>query len=504
MMRFMVRSKYVTYICCALICLVLSGCMVGPNYHRPSIPVPAAYKEVHAKDWCVAKPADLFHRGQWWKIFHNKQLNVLEAQLNINNQNIAVADAQYQQARALVDEARAAYFPTLAASASLIFSQVAGSSGSTGSGSSGNSSSTSSGSGGGGSGSFSNATTTYSFGLNASWEPDIWGAVGRAVEASVAGAQASKAQLAAMRLSMQGSLAQDYYELRGVDSDKKLLDQTVHDDKKALQLTLNRFHQGVGSMVDVVQSRSQLETAQAQAINLGITRGQFEHAIAVLIGEAPADLTIKFHPFFGSPPTIPPQFPSRLLERRPDIAAAERNMAQANAQIGVAIAAYFPAFTFTPTGLIQGINNFFTAPLYSWSFGPQLAETILDGGLRAATVAAARANYHATVAQYRQTVLAAFQDVEDNLVAVHVLKKEYIVRYKAAKDAKLALQLVLNQYKAGTVAYTDVLVSQINAYNAEKAAVDVTTLRMTFTVGLIKALGGGWNARATAAFRPTE
>ncbi len=234
-------------------------------------------------------------------------------------------------------------------------------------------------------------------------------------------------------------------------------------------------------MVDVIQAKSQLETAQALLINLGINRGQYEHAIAVLIGEAPAFLTMRYHPFFGNPPSIPTELPSELLERRPDIAAAERTMAQANAQIGVAIAAYFPVLTFTPSWSVQTIGNLFSAPLYSWSIGPQLAETLFDGGLRAATVRAARANYDATVAQYRQTVLAAFQNVEDNLVSVRVLKSQAVVQNQAAADAKTALGLILNEYKAGTA-----------SYSAEKSAVDVNTLRMTSTAGLIAALGGGW------------
>jgi NodT family efflux transporter outer membrane factor (OMF) lipoprotein len=399
--------------------------------------------------------------------------------LNINNQNIIAANAQYRQARAIVDEARAGYFPTLSASLSVIRQYQSGS----GSFSSSSSSSSSG----------AVTTTNNQASLNASWEPDIWGSVRRTVEADLSAAQSSEAQLAATRLSAQASLAQYYFELRGVDSDRELLDKTVKDDKKSLQLTLNRFHQGTGSKVDVLQARTQLEDAQALAINLGITRGQYEHAIAVLIGKAPADLSMSYRPFHGLPPLIPAQLPSQLLQRRPDIAAAERTVSQANAQIGVAIAAYFPTLTFTPAAAVQSFSNWFTQPIYSWSIGPVLAETLFDGGLRAATTRAARANYDATVAQYRQTVLSAFQDVEDNLVSLHVLKAQAVVQNQAARDAESTLALVINQYKAGTASYTDVIVQQIIVYNAEKAAVDVTTLRMTSSVGLIKALGGGWN-----------
>lgn len=460
--------------------ILLTACVVGPDYHRPPVAVPTAYKETRAKDWCVAKPADLNDRGQWWETFHEPTLNSLESQLNISNQNIAAAQAQYKQARALVDQARAAYFPTLSASATLVRQKTVMPASVTASGLN----------------SVNGPATTHTAGLDASWEPDIWGSTHRSVEANIAAAQSSAAQLAATRLSAQASLAQYYFELRGVDSDKQLLDATVKGDQKILQLTQDRYKHGVAALSDVVQARSQLENAQALAINVGINRAQYEHAIAVLIGKTPAELSLPNKPFFGTPPTIPPQLPSQLLERRPDIAAAERTMAQANAQIGVAIAAYYPNLSFAPTAYVQnnGYNNWFSMPLLSWAVGPTLAETLFDGGLRSANTAAARANYEATVAQYRQTVLAAFQDVEDNLASLRVLKSQAVVQNAAASDAKLALQLEINQYKAGTVAYSDVLTSQINAYNAEKSAVDVTTLRMTSTVGLIKALGGGWHA----------
>lgn len=469
--------RKIFYLFILLTDMTLSGCTVGPDYHRPSMPVPTSFKEAHTKNWNKATPADLFQRGKWWTVCHSPTLNALETQLTVNNQNIIAADAQYRQARALVDEARASYFPTLNTSLSST-RQYQGSNTS----SSGSSKSAS-------------TTTNNQANLNASWELDTWGSTRRTVEATVAAAQSSEAQLAATRLSAQAALAQYYFELRGVDSDRELSNKTVKDDKKALQLTLNRLHQGTGSMVDVVQARSQLENAEALDIHLNIIRGQYEHAIAVLIGKAPADFSLPSNPFYGLPPHIPLQLPSALLQRRPDIAAAERKMAQANAQIGVAIAAYFPTLTFSPTASVQSFSDWFSAPIYSWSIGPLLAETLFDGGLRAATTKAARANYDATVAQYRQTVLSAFQDVEDNLIALRVLKSQAIVQNQAAKDAKLALTLVMNKYKAGIASYPDVITAQINAYAAEKAAVDVTTLRMTSSVGLIKALGGGWTTQ---------
>ncbi|MCX7120651.1 MAG: efflux transporter outer membrane subunit [Gammaproteobacteria bacterium] len=455
----------------------LSGCTVGPNYHRPTLPVPLSYKE--AKNWQVAKPNDAIDRGQWWLVFNSKTLNSLESQLIIGNQTIAVSLAQYQQALFIVQEARAAYFPTLSLNASVI-QQVTSSSGSSNSGvnnfSAGN----------------NGSTNVSQLAANASWQADLWGNVRRTVEADVAAAEVSKAQLASARLSAQASLAQYYFELRGVDSDKKLLTQTVCADKKILVLTKNLLHNGVDSMVNVLQARAQLENDQALLINLGVNRGQYEHAIAVLIGKAPSELALPYHPFFGKPPVVPAQLPSQLLERRPDIAAAERNMAEANAQIGVAIAAFFPTLNFSPVAMMQTLQGISSQPLYSWSVGPALAQILFDGGLRGATAAAAKANYRAMVASYRQTVLAAFQNVEDNLVAVRVLKSQALVQDKAAIDANLALDLTVNQFKSGTASYPNVLTAQLNAYAAEKSAVDLTTLRMTSTVGLITALGGGF------------
>ena len=455
---------------------LLASCTVGPDYKRPEIPTPAAYKELskNQQKWQPAKPADLVDRGKWWVVFHSPTLNALEEQVNISNQTIATAVAQYQQALAIVLEARSQYYPTLSLNASVI-QQITTATGSVSSLS-------------------SNSSNVSQLSLNAPWQVDLWGNVRRTVEADIAGAQVSKAQLAGARLSAQASLAQYYFELRGVDSDRDLLTKTVVSDKNILRLTKNLYKDGVDSLVDVVQAQSQLETDQALLINLGVSRGQYEHAIAVLIGKAPAELTLPYRPFYGKPPEVPAQLPSELLERRPDVAAAERNMAVANAQIGVAISAFFPTLNLAPQVLLQSLSGFFSNPLYSWSIGPVFSQVLFDGGLRGATTLAAKANYDAMVATYRQTVLAAFQNVEDNLVAVNVLKSQFVVQDKAAKDAETALLLTVNQFRSGTVAYPNVLTAQRTAYAAEKKAVDVTTLRMTNTVGLITALGGGFDA----------
>lgn len=470
--------------------LLVSACAVGPDYVRPTVAVPAQFKEA-PKGWKIAQPQDACDRGEWWKVFNEPQLNALEAQLNISNQTIATAAAQYQQASALVDEARASYFPTLTSSITVTRQNSGAVAFATAS-----PTATVANPGSGSGGSSSNISTSRTLLLNAAWEPDLWGSVRRSVEASAAGAQASAAQLALVRLTAQASLAQYYFELRALDTDQELLDNTVKDYQTALKLTQNRYAAGVAGQTDVVQAQSQLESAQAAAINNGITRAQYEHAIAVLIGEPPAAFSFAYHPLTATPPVIPVAVPSMLLERRPDIAQDERLMAQANAQVGVAVAAYFPALTLSATGSGHGndIAHWFSLPDAAWSIGPQLAETIFDGGLRRATTAAARANYNATVATYRQTVLAAFQDVEDNLASLRILTAEAVVQDQAAASARRALQLEMNQYKAGTVAYSDVITAQINAYTAEKNAADITGLRMTSAVGLIRSLGGGWDA----------
>ncbi len=479
-----------------LISLLLTACMVGPDYSRPPVAIPNKFKET-PKNWKIAQPQDAMNHDGWWKLFHDQKLNAFEMQLNQSNQTVAVAAAQYLQARALVDEARAAYFPTLTATVSATRQRQVSGSTSFISASSTGITSVGSATSGVGNGSPSTVNTTHSWFLNAVWGPDLWGSVGRSVEASRAGVQASAAALASTRLLSQAMLAQTYFQLRTLDREQQLLDQTVHEYKRAIQLTKNRYHAGVAPYADVVQAEAQYDTALSLAINNHVNRAQFEHAIAVLIGVPPSDFSIMPNPASQTVPTLPAAVPSTLLERRPDIAESERLVAQANAEIGIAVAAYFPALTLTANAseAHPSLAHWFSVPNIAWSLGPQLAETIFDGGLRNAIVKAARANYQATVATYRQTVLTAFQDVEDNLASLRILKQQSFAANKAAMDSQVAMSLVMNQYKAGLVDYSSVITAQTAAYTAEQSAVNVTGLRMISAVGLVKALGGGWDAQ---------
>ncbi len=485
--------------------LFISACAVGPNYKRPDVTIPAKFKEAKNKSvigsiskdkhWKIAKPNDTNDRGEWWKVFHDPQLSALETKLNNSNQSIATAYANYQQAYALVDEARASFYPVLIGSGSL---QRQHGSGSTNIVSTSNNGAPPTGSTSSGLATTSASKINYihSISFNASWQPDIWGLVRRTVEASRGAAEASAALFAATRLSSQASLATYYFELRALDTDQHLLDVTVRANKKILALTINQYHSGVVSRGDILQAQSQLEASQSLAINNGINRAIYEHAIAVLIGVPASDFSIAYHPLKATPPPIPIAFPSTLLERRPDVAQAERLMSQANAQIGVAIAAYFPALTLTGNSSFvrQGLSHWISMPEMGWSYGPQLSELLYDGGLRSATVRAARFGYQSTVASYRQIVLAAFQNVEDNLATLRILTKQAAVQNEAAVTAHKALKFVVNEYIAGTVPYASVLTSQLAAYTADKNAADITALRMTAAVGLIVALGGGWDA----------
>lgn len=481
----------------------VASCTVGPNYVRPLLVAPPKFKEVrndhpqaipnpNDKDWKPIQPQDAVARGEWWKVFDDPLLNELEDRLNTYNQNIANAEANLRQALAFVDQARAGYFPTLTGAFN-IFRQKQGGGTSTFVSSTDGTTTT---------GLVTSdatvaklpTTTTYSAILNASWEPDIWGLVRRTVEANLATAQSDAALVAATRLSAQGSLAQFYFELRTLDTNQRLLDDTVKAYEKTLELTRNQYRSGVASRADVVQAQSQLETAQAQALNNGILRGQYEHAIAVLIGRPPAYLSLKFMPLQLKIPNIPVEIPSAWLERRPDIAQAERMVQNASALIGIAVAAYYPNLTLTgsASAAARTFSKLIHTPTIGWSLGTQLAQTFFDGGYRRATVIAAKAAYEARIATYRQTVLTAFQDVEDNLIALRILREQSIAQNKAAASAQQALKLVINQYKSGIVAYTNVVSAQIIAFNAQKAANDVNGLQMTAAVGLIKSLGGGW------------
>lgn len=456
---------------------LFTGCTVGPNYVRPTTVVPPAYKEMEG--WKVVQPKDDLIRGAWWEIFNDPQLNALEEQVNISNQNLAVAEAQFRQARALVQVARAGYFPTVTIGTSYTRSSK---------------STTLS------PGSAASRTTISDYLLpgDVSWEPDLWGRIRRTVEASQASAQASAADLESTRLLVQAELAQDYFQLRTLDAQKQLLDTTVIAYQKFLELTKNRYASGVASRADMFSAETQLKTTQAQAIDVGVQRAQLEHAIALLIGKPASLFSIAVAPPTAIPPTLPVGVPSELLERRPDIAGAERRMAAANAQIGVAVAAFYPTVTLSASGAFEASSssNWLTWPSRFWSVGAAISEIVFEGGLRRAQTAQARAAYDATVASYRETVLTGFQEVEDNLAALRILEEEARVQDEAVKAAQQSVTVTMNQYREGTVSYFNVIVAQTIALSNERTAVDILGRRMTASVLLVKALGGSWNVSA--------
>jgi NodT family efflux transporter outer membrane factor (OMF) lipoprotein len=456
---------------------------VGPNYKKPSVETPGGFKEAPPAGWKRAQPSDAALRGKWWELFGDPQLNALEEQVSVSNQNLAQAEAQFRGARAAVALARAGLFPTVTAGASATTSR--------GSTSRGGSSST-----GGSSTSSSGTATVYQVPIDFTWELDLWGRVRRQIEANVAAAQASAADVENIRLSLQSELAADYFQLHGLDEQRQLLDSTVADYEAALKITNNRHEQGVASGADLAESQTQLETARASAIDLGISRAQLEHAIAILTGKAPADLTLAVAPIRSAPPQVPVAVPSELLERRPDIAAAERRVAAANADIGVATAAYYPTLSLNASGGFASsmIAHLFSLPNRFWSVGPQLLGTLFDGGQRRAGVAQAEANYDATVAGYRESVLDAFQNVEDNLAALRILADEAVQQNAATAAAERSLALTRNRYQAGIATYLEVITAQNAAYVNERNAVDLRVRQMTTSVNLIKALGGGWTA----------
>ncbi len=458
------------------LCLALPGCAVGPDYVRPETPAPAQYKELG--DWKVSEPADDKPRGAWWEVFHDDKLNELIQAADAANQTVVQAEASYRQAMALVGGARAAYFPTVtgnAASTREHVNQVGA----------------------------PQVATVDTVTLGATWEPDLWGAVRRNVEENVANAASSYATLGNTRLSIESTLATDYFQLRGLDAQAKLLTETVDAYQKALQLTKNQYQVGVAQLSDVVQAQTQLVSTQAQLVNVGVQRSQLEHAIAVLTGKAPSELSLAPLPLTVAqivPPT-PVGVPSSLLERRPDVAAAERKVAAANAQIGVATAAYFPQLTLAASGGYQseGLAHWISLPNRIWSIGPALAETIFDGGLRESQVSSARAAYDQAVASYRQTVLTAFQGVEDDLAALQILEREDALQLEAVRLAQKAVDLQINRYKAGTIAYTDVITSQTTLLTNQETEVTLLSQRVTYCVSLIAALGGNWDEQRKQA-----
>ncbi len=456
------RSRFVN---AAALVASLAACEVGPDYKRPAAEVPPAYKE--SQGWKIGEPQQAGSDQAWWSIYNDAPLDELEKQIDISNQNLKSSEAAYRQAVALVGEARANFFPTLTLGASVQRAQQQ-----------------------------SHVQTLYAGSVGASWEIDIWGRIRREVESTSANAQASAADLAAARLSAQAALAADYFDLRVEDELKRLLDATVVAFAHSLQITQNKYDAGVAAETDVASARTQLESTRAQAINVGVLRSQLEHAIAVLTGKPPADFTLAPAPVVvADVPVTPPGLPSGLLERRPDIAAAERQMAAANAQIGVAVAAYYPTISLSGSyGLAStALSALFSPESVVWAVGPQLAATLYEGGLRAAQVEAARATYDQTVALYRQTVLTAFQQVEDQLAALRILAQQAVVQDDAVNAAAEAERLTLNQYEAGTVDYTSVITAQANALSNRQTALGILQSRITASVALVTALGGGWD-----------
>ncbi|HEY0556491.1 MAG TPA: efflux transporter outer membrane subunit [Thermoanaerobaculia bacterium] len=464
--------------------LLAAACTaVGPNYKKPSVETPGGFKEAPPEGWKRAQPSDAALRGKWWELFGDPALNALEEQVSVSNQTLAQAEAQFRGARAAVALARAGLFPTVTAGAQATRSH----SGSSRSGSTTSSSGTTV-------SSSSGDATVYQVPIDFTWELDLWGRVRRDIESNVAAAQASAADVENVRLSLQAELAVDYFQLHGLDEQKRLLDSTVNEYQTALKITSNRHDQGVASGADLAEAQTQLETARAAAIDLGVSRTQLEHAIAILTGKAPADLTIAEAPIKFAPPVVPVGVPSELLERRPDIAGAERRVAAANAQIGVAQAAYYPTLSLNASGGFASstLGKLFSLPNRFWSLGPQLLGTLFDGGRRRAVVEQAEANYDATVAGYRESVLTAFQNVEDNLAAVRILADEATQQVAATAAAERSLQLTRNRYNSGIATYLEVITAQNAAYSNERNTVDLRIRQMTASVNLIKALGGGW------------
>ena len=456
-----------------LVTLLAAGCSVGPNYVRPTAPAPAEFKE--ASGWKVAEPRDEAMRGPWWTIYDDPALAALEAAVEEANQNLVAAEARFREARALVSAARATWYPTVTLGVSATRSRT-----------SDNLSSVQG---------FSGRTRSdFAMPLSINWEADVWGRIRRQVESREASAQASAADFASTRLSLQAELATDYFRLRTLDAQRRLLGATVEAYAKSLELTRNRYTGGVASRADVVQAETLLASTQAQAIDLGVERAQTEHAIAVLTGKSPAELSLANAPLDGAPPDVPPGVPAALLERRPDVAAAERRVAAANAEIGVAVAAYFPTVQLSASGGFESndIAKWLVWPSRFWSFGPAVSETVFDGGARGALTAQARATYDETVAVYRQSTLAAFQQVEDALAALRVLEDEGRVQTEAVTSAREAVRIITNQYKAGITSYLDVVTTETTALTNERTAVDILGRRLAASVFLVQSLGGGW------------
>ena len=462
--------------------IALGGCMVGPKYSRPAAVVPAAFKEPppdsfkEGDGWKAAQPLDQVLRGNWWELFGDPQLNALEEQLTIANQDLKAAEARYQQARAMIRFNRASEFPTISAGPGISSERESG-----------------------------NqpfrlaqfpASGNFVLPFDVSWEADLWGRIRRTVTAAREEAQATAADRENASLSLHAELAFDYFELRAADAQQRLLDDTVKAYTDALQLTTNRFEGGASPKSDVSQARTQLDTTRVADTDIGVQRAQYEHAIAILVGKPPAEFSLAAEPLNMQVPVIPVGLPSQLLERRPDIASVERRMAEANEQIGIARAAYFPTLSLSASAGFEGssLMNWLTWPSRLWAVGPTMSQTLFDGGRRRSTSDATLAAYDAAVAGYRETILTAFQQVEDNLAAMRILEQESQQQQQAVADAQQSLELFTNRYTGGVDTHLQVITAQTAALSNERNDVDILRRRMDASVLLIKALGGGWNA----------
>ena len=477
-------------LCAAALLLSLSGCVVGPKYHPPAPQAPAAvYKESPTQSqeaglWAPAQPADAKLRGKWWEIFNDPELNALEEQLDINNQNIKQYFENFMEARAIVREARSQYFPTLSVAPSFTRSRT-----------SQNLNTVPVNTSGTGTAAKQLQSTVYSLPLEASWEPDLWGKVRNTVRQAQYAAQVSAADLENERLTEQASLAEFFFEIRGQDQLQKIFDDTVAADQKSYDLTRALYEAGIDDQISVVEAETTLQSAKAGATNVGIARAQFEHAIAVLIGKAATSFSIPVKPMTVAPPPIPVGVPSELLERRPDVAAAERTMAEANAAIGIAYAAYYPNLTLSAEGGFESsaFHNWLAWPSRFWSVGASIPETIFDAGLRRATVQQYVATYNADLASYRQTVLTAFQQVEDGLAEVRILSKEIEQEQQAVDSARTFLKLEQARYETGVDPYLEVLIAQTTVLADQQTLNGLQVQQMTYAVALVEALGGGWD-----------
>lgn len=474
------KTKVLLVATASALSLFLVSCSVGPQYAKPTVPSAPAYSEQPPQQysetpgWTTAQPSDAMLKGKWWEIFDEAELNTLEEQVGPANQSLKIAEANFREARSNIQFQRSFQFPTVSAGPSITHNRVSGHSPT---------------------GDNGLQYGSFSLPINASFDADLWGRIRKSVESAKEQTQASAADLENVKLELQTELASYYFTIRGLDSQKRLLDDTVVAYQKAYDLTNNRYNGGVASKAEVAQAKTQLNQTQAQAIDLGVERAQLEHAIAVLTGRVPEGFHVSVAELKNESPVIPVGVPSQLLERRPDIASTERQVAAANAQIGIAKAAFYPDLVIAAEGGLQSgsIVNWFTWPSRMWAVGPQLAQTLFDAGRRRSQVEISQAAYDATVANYRQTSLTAFQEVEDNLSALRILEQEAAKQHEATQAAENSQQLAMNRYKGGLVTYLEVITAQSIALSNERTEVDLMQRRMDASVQLVRALGGGWD-----------